>query len=321
MPIVPINDDYSNIAEFIDSLFDPDVRTPDAIVTAGQAGQLIASYSSESAKIVSVWTAAWQQAQGLKPDPTDLQHCPAGDLLLIQWLSSYISLNNLSLFVPSLAYLGLSGDSGPPIYRLDAYQRFDFQGQAVGAAIGQLLELLLYGAHVVVIHDPANLPPNVRVDPFYEMFTGGALAHQLRRDPGNSHYTSLVNLCGYYYPSITQNSAPQPSPFFLSFLAGPTVMSLTCSPSSYNTFFQLEGWEAVSARHEADYTTYKQTLWNISTFGACAYSEKRATAVFLAPVAWDPQPTPGTFMPPYVGAATAQPWLNTALIRLGSSSL
>ncbi|MDI9654524.1 hypothetical protein QM306_40740, partial [Burkholderia cenocepacia] len=57
---------------------------------------------------------------------------------------------------------------------------------------------------------------------------------------------------------------------------------LLAGAGTYNTFIQLEGWQAGGSRHNADYATYQQTLWNISTYGVSAYSEKRATSIFLA---------------------------------------
>ncbi|CAE6703322.1 hypothetical protein R75461_06292 [Paraburkholderia nemoris] len=66
---------------------------------------------------------------------------------------------------------------------------------------------------------------------------------------------------------------------------------------------------------------YQQTLWNISTYGASAYSEKRATSIFLAPAGWTPQVYQTTLMMPYVGAyansnGTPQSWLNTSLVTI-----
>ena len=66
----------------------------------------------------------------------------------------------------------------------------------------------------------------------------------------------------------------------------------------------------------ADFDTHKATLWNISTYGASIYSEKRGTTIFLAPPGWNPQLRPGgTIMMNYVGADPRQAWLNTALVR------
>jgi len=86
-------------------------------------------------------------------------------------------------------------------------------------------------------------------------------------------------------------------------------------------FFQIEGWpqfgESTTGRHDADYDSFTATRWNFSTYGACAYSETRGTALFLAPPGWTATPTPGTYMPPYAGALTPQSWLNTDLVQLG----
>ena len=170
-----------------------------------------------------------------------------------------------------------------------------------------------------------DLPPAGSVPDFYAAFRNGTLSNGERHDPGNSHYPSIlpVNLCGYYFPSVDQDTAPpNPSPFVLSWLVGPTVPTLlsSCSGSACNAFFQLEGWQAKTTRHNADFQTFKATLWNISTYGACVYSEKRGTAIFLAPTGWDPLPNGSTIMPPYVGADPIQSWLNTGVVQLQESA-
>ena len=97
--------------------------------------------------------------------------------------------------------------------------------------------------------------------------------------------------------------------------------NLLAGAGTYNTFIQLEGWQAGGSRHNADYATYQQTLWNISTYGASAYSEKRATSIFLAPAGWTPQVYQTTRMMPYVGAyaqsnGSPQGWLNPSLVTI-----
>ncbi|HWD29035.1 MAG TPA: hypothetical protein VG387_17815, partial [Rhizomicrobium sp.] len=69
-------------------------------------------------------------------------------------------------------------------------------------------------------------------------------------------------------------------------------------------------------RHGQDYAAYSQSFWNISTFGAAPYSEKRATTIFLAPAPWVPSIYSDTFMMPYVGAETPQLWLKTSLVQV-----
>lgn len=60
MQVIPINSDYSNIPQFIDSLFDPDVRCLDTLQSAISAGNMSVAFSDQGAEIISVWMAAWQ---------------------------------------------------------------------------------------------------------------------------------------------------------------------------------------------------------------------------------------------------------------------
>ena len=40
-------------------------------------------------------------------------------------------------------------------------------------------------------------------------------------------------------------------------------------------------------RHNATDAAYLNTLWNISTYGSCPYSEKRSTPIFIAKSQFD----------------------------------
>lgn len=148
-----------------------------------------------------------------------------------------------------------------------------------------------------------------------------------RRATLHSHYTAtyVSNIGrGLIYPDfVTAETAPtRDCPFILAFLFGRT------GASDANTYFQLEGWPAIGLtggkRHMADYAVHDSTKWNISTYGASIYSEKRGLTVFLAPPSWDPNKilvernargSNPTIMVPYVGAGTRQGWLDTNLIR------
>lgn len=328
MPAVPLKPDYSNVGKFVDSLFSPDVRTLDAINPALRSGATTATFTSQLPMITAVWLAAWQASQGDPYNAQDLKNCPTSDHALMQFLATYFRANPLTMFLPKIQLEGFLPKGEMPIYQLSGYtgQALFDGGEWDYPNVEQFLELLLVGAHFVVIHAAKDLPPGDWVAPFYELFTGSSQLKPYRRhDPGNSHYTSTTNVCGYYVPDVRHDKAPTPCPFALAFLACPTVSAVGCSPKVYNTFLQLEGWEATHSRHNADYKTiYQPTLWNVSTYGACAYSEKRATAIFLAPADWNPQISPQTFMPPYVGAETPQKWLNKKTVVLppgvGSSS-
>ena len=110
MPVVPINSDFSNVSEFVNSLFDPDVRTSQPIETAITAGDLVAEFSGEIGKIPPVWLAAWQEAQG---DPFDQQQfgfCKPQDQQAFEFLSGYIKQSSLSMYVPQLSLSKRTGE-------------------------------------------------------------------------------------------------------------------------------------------------------------------------------------------------------------------
>jgi hypothetical protein len=324
MPVTPLNADFSNVADFINSLFSPDVRSPATLQNAVKQGQLFVPFSTENTKILELWQAAWMHTPADAGFP---KHCPAKDYILMRFLRDYISTNGLSLFVPQIKLANLNS-GGLPIYELSGYTRSDFQsgGQWVPSVVSQFLQLFMYGAHFITIHDPHDVPkgsPPVRN--LYEAFKR-SLNGSTNGDPADSHYAKLTSLRGIYFPKITSEKATEPASFTSACLVGPTIQSLALDRSG-NTFMQLEGWPETrigglipnpDGRHAADYATYKATLWNISTFGACAYSEKRATAVFLAPPSWPAQVNPSTIMPPYAGAYKPQEWLNKSLIQLAS---
>ena len=54
-------------------------------------------------------------------------------------------------------------------------------------------------------------------------------------------------------------------------------------------------------RHGADFATHGATFWNISTYGACPFSEKRGGTVFLAPRSWIERELRTQAMPLYRG--------------------
>ncbi len=173
--------------------------------------------------------------------------------------------------------------------------------------VREFLKLFLLGGHFVVrdVEDRSR-------SGFLRSFR-----QQLSRDQhhnlGNSHYTLAVNLHSSNYLRINQSSAKKNDGFLLSFLIGPT----TVWQGKPDTFFQLEGWQPSikgMKRHQFDFETFQKYRWNISTFGACAYSEKRGTAIFLAKKGWQPEVSKNTVMPPYRGAEVAQHWLGRDLV-------
>ncbi len=334
MPVTPINADYSNINSFVDSLFSSDVRTIGPINQAIQNNQYIAPFSNQNAQIIPVLLAAWQASQGDSYSSTDYNHCPDLDKPIVAFIANYIKTNSLEISIPQLSLV--SSSSSGPTYCLDSYQTqafIDENGNWNYTVVNDFLNLLLNGAHFVSIQSNFSLPngPDVQ-DLWTEFQENSSINGNERTDTssaigisaiGNSHYASVTNLNGYYYPSVTEDTAPNPCSFLLSLLVCTTIANHVSNSSSYETFFQLEGWQLPpnalkikNSRHDADYNLYKECYWNISTYGACAYSEKRGTAIFLAPSSWVPAPTSGTFMPPYAGAETPQKWLQTNLITL-----
>jgi hypothetical protein len=254
---------------------------------------------------------------------------PQQDCALLSLLADYIdqasSAGPLTMWVPQIAY---QSGTTPPTYSLNGYQSFSFKGSDGSwdqSTVSIFLTLLASGGHFVAISASSDLPENTSMQAFDQYFNANGLTS--RHDPGNSHYTSLTNITGTYYLDIEQDFAPADCGLILSFLLGRTVNSLFPANGTYNTFFQLEGWQnsLTSQWHSADYETFQQTLWNISTYGACAYSEKRATTIFLAPPGWTPVVYQITRMMPYVGAyATSngdpQAWLDTAVVTIPSDA-
>ncbi len=198
------------------------------------------------------------------------------------------------------------------------------------------LMLLAGGAHFVAISADQDFTnqgiTSYASRPLYTAFNNSGLTQ--RTDFANSHYSNSItyNNTGWYYLDITQQWAPENCGLILALLFGSTVNGSRNPPTGkFNTFMQLEGWPASGTggdRHNADYNTYKQTLWNISTYGSCPYSEKRATSIFLAPAPWTPRIYQTTLMMPYVGAyangtyPNGEPpsWLNTAVARVPSTA-
>lgn len=238
----------------------------------------------------------------------------------------------LNLVVPRIAYVA---NSNPSAYVIEGYDTWPFMGTQgsnyvwTSSVVQTFLTLLLSGAHFVQIGADEDYQNMGMANPgrdLYSAFRNSGLTQ--RGDLGNSHYcdTAPINTTGEYYLDIEQDFAPPGSGIVLSLLFGRTVNSLSSTVGTYNTFMQLEGWPAHGLTggnwHMADYNAYKESLWNISTYGACPYSEKRGTTVFLTPPGFGVQPYQTTCMMPYVGAyatgsypnGSPQPWLNTAVV-------
>lgn len=310
----------NNCQDFVNSLFAPGLRGASTIAAAygdpGPDGYVAPAdfTGGQMAGFVGLWQQHWLGGQS--------PACPATDAALLDMLSGYVekasNVGPLVLWVPQIGYVP---DSSPSVYRLTGYRRYDFKvaGAWNADTVGTFLGLLAGGAHFVAVSADADRPDGVTMQGFDQFFKASGLPTS--HDIGNSHYASLTNVTGTYYLDIGADFAPENCGLILAFLAGQTVNDSLAPSGAYNTFIQLEGWQAGHSRHNFDYDTYKKTLWNISTFGACPYSEKRATTVFLAPDGWTPQVYQITRMMPYVGAyanrnGTPQDWLNTSLVEI-----
>ena len=239
--------------------------------------------------------------------------CPESDTEWMAFLKDYVSGNKLVMWIPKLE---IAQSGSPATYGLLGYEPHDFGS---GGTLDLLLDLFLAGAHFVVIHSAEDLGGAAK--DFYKAMIG---ALSTSRPLGHSHYagTSAGNPgSGAIFPST-----PQGYPYIVALLADHT------SRSDPNSFFQLEGWPLFASpylstdaaslmardadRHlKTDFATHNETIWNISTYGACGFSEKRGTTVFLAPQEWAPFSSPNTpIMSPYRGSTTRQWWLKSNLI-------
>ncbi|MBR8433468.1 hypothetical protein [Burkholderia cenocepacia] len=312
----------NNCQDFANSMFGSNVRTAAAIRSAYQGTGSLgyvppADFTGgQLAGFVAQWVRRWQ-------DGASYTVLPGADAQLIDALKQYVSSASnagpLTMWVPQIAW---QAGSDPAVFSLTGYRAFPFvdaQGNWNAATLSAFLTLLAAGSHLVAISATSDLPAGVTMQAFDSFMGASGLATST--DIGNSHYASVVNTTGRYYLSVGNDFAPANCGLILSFLYGRTVNNLLTGAGTYNTFIQLEGWQAGGSRHNADYATYQQTLWNISTYGASAYSEKRATSIFLAPAGWTPQVYQTTRMMPYVGAyaqsnGTPQGWLNTSLVTI-----
>lgn len=334
MPIIALQPDMSNKAAFVNSLFSTDVRDPaqNGLNQAICSGQLSYSYTDPRSRglILGAWLAGWQSVTGGSPDPSALARCPRQDLSLIQFLAGYLAANGLDLCAPQLTFNEIN-QSGLAVYNDLGYTRqpfvssggrwlygaFDADGVLVGdptqATVARLLELVFYGAHIVVISSSEDGGGGV-ADLRGAM--NGALPNRI--DPANSHYGGSGIATGSYYApdgaptpsilhpdveSLATSSPPGGEPLLFSLLVGVTASTHA------NDFCQLEGWPAQTsvwplggARHNADFVANEQTLWNFATFGASVHSEKRSTPIFLAQASFDLTLHSDTGMPYYWGA-------------------
>ncbi|MGB3071543.1 MAG: hypothetical protein WBC18_23550 [Ottowia sp.] len=313
---------WNNSQDFLNSMYATGVR--DVSVIHGAYGDTDAATGlapmadftgGQWLRIVDLWQAHWLNAGGGTLVPPD-------DIKILDLLRSYIdtaaSNGPLVLWVPQLRYLP---GTEPAAYELRGYRAFPMRDGSGwnSEAVTAFLRLLVSGAHLVAICAARDLPAGVTVQAFDRVLENSGLP--TRGHPGNSHYASVVNTTGRYYLTAHDDFAPEDCGLLGALVTGRTVNSTLIGQGAYNSFIQLEGWQAISKRHNADYGSHEKTLWNISTFGASVHSEKRATSVFLAPAGWTPRPYQTTCMMPYVGAyavSAGQPqgWLRHDLVSV-----
>lgn len=348
MGAVPLQADMGNKAAYVNSLFLPVIRDPsqNALLASIRAGHLAYAYTDahSAGLVLGAWLAAWQDAEGAPCDPQALARCPHQDRQVIGFLAGYLATTGLDLCLPQLAFSSLNA-KGWAIYRNAGYQRlpfkhagtwcfgaFDANGNVIGtpwaSVVAVFLQLLFMGAHIVAISSTKDVGQGTQ-DLLDDLKASGLA---LATDAYSSHYGGAAAASGRYYapagaPSpllgadretLATTSPPGQEPLALALLVGVTAVT------HRNCFLQLEGWPSQYAlqppggqRHNADYAANESTFWNFSTFGACAYSEKRSTPVFLAGSQFDLTIHQDTGMPWYWGANAGNAgdaWMHPELV-------
>ena len=335
---VPLGENpyYSNLTcqNFANSMFGPNMRAPSLVESAfSQTGVPFkpADFTGNQlqSRVVDALYRSWMDSDGIQGD----------DWRMLRFLRDFIvdkAKPSMVLWIPRIAY---RANSSPAVFTLSGYEGAAFASNAGGKiawsekAVRNFLSLLAGGSHFVWISADDDFKKQNLTNPgrdLYYDFRRSSLAQ--RGDAFNSHYATVGNTTGQYYLNITSDFAPYGCELLLALLFGRTVNGLPTDKGNYNTFMQLEGWPAHGVtggkRHGADYDAYKKSLWNISTYGASPYSEKRATTVFVAPPGWTPQIYKITRMMPYVGAyahgkypnGKPEGWLETSLVDLPSNA-
>jgi hypothetical protein len=337
---VPLSADpymRSNAADMINSLFQKTVRT-DAVVQQCYDQRDAVPYAPADftgGQMETLLQVILDQWPTFKPNPAETVDTP-----LIRFLADFILPREgapLTMWVPKFVYRGYSDAKNAlgPIYQLTGYQGYPFrdahQQRFDWDSVKAFLRLFLGGAHFVNIQTDDDFKtmspgvPNTGRD-LYERFKSAFPDD--KKNPtgrhdciGNSHYTGTVNTDGWYYGNQMGEWAAIDAGLLLALLVGRT------DGKKSDTFMQLEGWPAngdwlsdgsVSGgeRHGQDYEAYKNSLWNISSFGASPYSEKRGTTIFLSPASWVPRIYSDTYMMPYSGARKKQKWLKSELVSV-----
>ncbi len=341
--VVTLASDYSNTHDFVQSMFATNARGTAPVFAAAEGPQT--AYTSPTQpppftgsfanwtsiqRIVSLWTGFWQGGQ-----PAPGQGFLQTDAVLLQSLSSYIGDHLPVLWVPQLQFKGWVGaaNASKPIYYVTGYTSYDLKYSDGGwnaNNVSIFLLYFLYGAHTVLVLDPTTASSQTIAPDLYNTLgaNNSPVYPNLAQQVWDSHYSSVGGQdSGMSYPlTIDYDSVPAQSPLLCSFLIGPTVQPVMfLNPLGDTTqrcnFLQLEGWrqfgQASAGWHDADYDSYTETYWNYSTYGVSAFSEKRGTALFLAPAGWTPSQQCATLMPAYLGALSTSdvnPWMQWSLV-------
>jgi hypothetical protein len=221
--------------------------------------------------------------------------------------------------------------------------------------VAEFLAALYYGAHFVVISNAKDLQVGTGPPQLWETFATSTL--DISGDKVNSHYSG-ANLTGYYYLNVITTIPPCFLLAFLVGLTNPAEAEIVTGTAvaggsaltllspvapaglvgvgvgtafvqhaqsrrgASNTFIQLEGWQNhfpwFGGWHSADYAAHNDTMWNFSTFGCCAYSEKRSTPIFLAGSNFSTALNGTTKMPLYNGASSLEEWMQPNLLQVSS---
>jgi hypothetical protein len=347
--VVSLADCWPNVKEFIDSLFDHDVRSAQNVKDAAANGATTVSFVDDRSRkiILESWLAAWKSVTGVDPHNRDTsydKYIIQADRDLIQWLTGYIYTTSMRLCRPKLTLSSLStGVAGVPFYENAGYEVLPFvenDDWSYGSfadngephwngTVSTFLWLLFHGAHFVIIDNPDDgaLPNTKSLAASFDKHIPSAMRSHC---PGNSHYPTdlwfkkVGSLTTDEYYLDVDDDYETGEGFILALLIGDT------SAGASNSFMQLEGWQAQGEggltggpRHTFDLETHEATFWNISTYGACAYSEKRSTPCFFTQdqqtFSLDLDRT--THMPLYDGAGSLQEhWMKPGYVTGGAVS-
>ncbi len=329
---------FLNIQEFVDSLFDPDVRTLTPVQTAVSSGYTNFLYCDDNSAslILQSWLAAWQQSVGDSYDANAYARGPSSDRTVIAFLASYIKSHSLCMAVPDLdatnhystvdghslrqfknngyswrSFLNSSGHwNYGTIYSNDPLQLSN--GSYSDDTVLSFLYHFLRGAHFVVASTDGDQNNSDGFGTFLNAFVDNCVC----KSTVSSHYADHVNMTCQTYPAISGETEPSSKPLVIACMSGDTTVNYT--DNHQNSFFQHEGWPAQGVtggdRHMQDYDNHKATLWNFSTYGGCAYSEKRCAPLFLGRSSFSLTLHSDTKMPYYDGARELQDWMHTSLM-------